>query len=70
MWGYLIPDFTHIVRNMESKGRNTFTLLSMTVAGPIFMKLVLVRLFVTNLRTEFHKNPSNALDSDITSQTG
>jgi hypothetical protein len=42
----------------------------MTVAGPIVIKLMLVRLFVTNFRTKFHKNPTNVLVSDITSQTG
>ena len=67
---HLVSNFTHVVRNTGSKDTNTFSHLSMTVAVSIFMKLMLVRLFVTNYQNEFHKNLTKVLVSDTTSQTG
>ena len=51
--------------NMENKGRNSFTPLSMTVTPPTFTKLTRVRsLFVNKFYTEFHENSTKSLFAD------
>jgi hypothetical protein len=57
--------FTHIGRDVESKGRNLLMLLSNVSFAPksIFAKVTFTCLFVKNSYTEFHK-PTNDLVAD------
>ena len=67
-----IPNFTRIFWERYKSWVEIFyaTGYSITVAEPIFTKLVLVKqLFVKSYHTELHENLKNALDADTRSQT-
>jgi hypothetical protein len=54
---------------MEITGRNSFTILSMTVTAPLLPRLMLFeQCFVENSYSKFHENATDGLVNDTKAQ--